>query len=148
MLSMTAGYRRTSSLLLVFVTGQRRLTQYYFIPIMQIDFKKDILLTVSCNVRFKQNFHSDTMQIFSQMKPIATNIYTSSKFCIRNLSSRFNLYIYIYVYIIVCIFCFSGHPRQYSVFLDCWDEHGKLHVPDVSQTIFGAVRQCYGKVRD
>ena len=129
MLSMTAGYRRTSSLLLVFVTGQRRLTQYYFIPIMQIDFKKDILLTVSCNVRFKQNFHSDTMQIFTQMKPIATNIYTSSKFCIRNLSLRFNLYIYIYIYIyifmyvcmyiIVCIFCFSGHTRQYSVFLDC-----------------------------
>ena len=148
MLSMTAGYRRTSSLLLVFVTGQRRLTQYYFIPIMQIDFKKDILLTVSCNVRFKQNFHSDTMQIFTQMKPIATNIYTSSKFCIRNLSLRFNIYIYIYMYIIVCIFCFSGHTRQYSVFLDCWDEHGKLHVPDVSQTIFGAVRQCYGKVRD
>lgn len=148
MLSMTAGYRRTSSLLLVFVTGQRRLTQYYFIPIMQIDFKKDILLTVSCNVRFKQNFHSDTMQIFTQMKPIATNIYTSSKFCIRNLSSRFNLYVYIYMYIIVCIFWFSGHPREYPVFLDCWDEHGKLHVPDVSQTIFGAVRQCYGKVRD
>ena len=104
MLSMTAGYRRTSSLLLVFITGQRRLTQYYFIPIMQIDFKKDILLTVSCNVRFKQNFHSNTMQIFTQMKPIATNIYTSSKFCIRNLSSRFNLYIYIYIYVYNCLY--------------------------------------------
>ena len=81
---------------------------------------------------------------------MAFSMNTSSEFSFE-ICPRDLLFFYQYLelnFLIVGIFCFSGHPRQYSVFLDCWDEHGKLHVPDVSQTIFGAVRQCYGKVRD
>lgn len=52
-------------LFLVFIAGQRRLTLYYF---AHIDFKKDILPTVKYILRFKQNFYSDTMQMFTQMR--------------------------------------------------------------------------------
>lgn len=46
----------------------------------------------------------------------------------------------------VVVIC-SGHPWKYLVFLDRWNEHGELYVPDLSQTVPGTVRQRYGKVR-
>ena len=52
----------------------------------------------------------------------------------------------IILHFVVFVIC-SGHPWKYLVFLDRWNEHGELYVPDLSQTVPGTVRQRYGKVR-
>ena len=42
--------------------------------------------------------------------------------------------------LVFCLILFaSGHTRQYSVLLDCRNEHGQLHVPDLSQAVLGPV---------